>query len=119
MTYDGTIAWFGVKWDAPMTDEAPEEPTPVGDHCMYCSEIIAAGESGITMPYMRDAHLKPERAPAHIECFLRSIIGSVAHQQHRCSCYGGTEDDSDARSYREQAREAMAWLMEHRGQESP
>lgn len=31
----------------------------------------------------------------HLECFIRSIVGSVAHQTRQCSCCGGTgEDDS-------------------------
>lgn len=120
--YEGTIRWFGVKWDSPMTDEAPEVPAPIGEECMYCTEAILPGESGVTMPYVGSLDEPLQRLPAHIECFVRSMIGSVAHQQGRCSCFrpiritfaGCTEDDSDDRSYRAQAREAMSWLMEHR-----
>lgn len=106
-----SLQWFGVRWNAPIMEEAPEIPVPVGYRCLYCEEVITTDESGVTMPSIEAAGTT--RRPIHIECFLRSTLGSVAHQEQRCTCFGGTAEDSDDRSYREQARELMSWLIEH------
>lgn len=39
----------------------------------------------------------------HIECEVRSIVGSVGHQQEKCSCFGGTEEDPPDMTQREGA----------------
>lgn len=45
--------------------------------CGYCGEQMKPGE-----PVTEAANL-------HAECAFRMVGGSVAHQQRRCSCYGG------------------------------
>lgn len=107
--------YFGVRWDAPAFEDAPELPTPVGERCLLCDEPIREGESGIVIGYV-GADLEPGVAPEHIECFLRSILGSVSHLEKRCSCYGGSDSHGTTRttrSYRAQARESMEWLILH------
>jgi hypothetical protein len=47
----------------------------------------------------------------HIECGLRSVVGSVGHQAHRCSCHGGTEEDPPGMTRREAARAAMTYFQ--------
>jgi hypothetical protein len=50
----------------------------------------------------------------HRECNLRGIIGSVAHQQKRCSCFGGTDsDEEDGMTRRERAQAAMDYFVSH------
>jgi hypothetical protein len=94
-------------------EEATEAPVPIGYRCLFCEEIIVADESGVITPYLGIGMGEPQRRPGHIECWLRSVLGSVAHQEQRCTCFGGSIDDSDDRSYRVQARELMSWLIEH------
>lgn len=42
-------------------------------------------------------------AQFHPECLTRSIVGSVGHQLHRCSCYGGHFEDPRGMTKREAA----------------
>jgi hypothetical protein len=51
---------------------------------------------------------------AHRSCFIRTIVGSVAHQLKTCSCYvpGSTEGDADGLTRRE-AADAAARLFKH------
>ncbi len=60
--------------------------TPVGERCDHCGELIGAGDVG-TIDIYSDVY--------HLECNLRTIIGSVAHVERRCSCYGGPDSDVD------------------------
>jgi hypothetical protein len=43
----------------------------------------------------------------HSECFFRSVAGSVAHQERRCSCFGGNDDEDPTLSKRESAKAAF------------
>lgn len=105
--------YFGVKWDAPAYEDAVEVPTPLGESCLYCREPIVEGESGLMMPYVGNDGAAV-MAAGHIECELRSMLGSVAHLEGRCSCCGGAGNgDAGRASYREAARETMSWLIEH------
>lgn len=109
--------YFGVKWNAPAFENAVEFPCPEGEKCLLCNEKIVAGESGVMMGYV-DEKGDGGVAPQHIECFLRSIFGSVAHLELRCSCHdtaAPTTTTRVARSYRSQARETMEWLLLHGG----
>lgn len=76
-----------------------------------CQFPIEDGESGIITGYV-GAQGETGTAPQHIECFLRSILGSVAHLRGTCSCFGGTDVET-RENYRQQARETMAWLTQH------
>lgn len=78
-----------------------------------CEQLIVEGESGVIIGYVRDDGAGT--APEHIECFLRSVLGSVPHMEGRCSCHGGTEDAQGR--YRAQARETMEWLMVDRAKQ--
>lgn len=104
--------YFGVRWNAPAFESAPELPCPVGEKCLLCTQEIIDGESGVMMAYI-DAQGDGGVAPQHIECHLRSILGSVAHLEMRCTCYGGSvqEEGQSGRNYRAQARETMEWLI--------
>ena len=72
--------------------------TPANANCVWCAEPILPEEDGI---------IEENGGCEHIECFIRSIVGSVAHQEHRCPCYGGSEDhDENGMTKRAAARAA-------------
>lgn len=104
------MGWFGTRWDAPAFEDAPEVPVPFGAECLGCSELIEADDAGITMPYITH-DMQARRGAYHLECHLRSILGSVAHLEHRCSCFGGGGHDGYSRA---DARAVMEWLDRHR-----
>jgi hypothetical protein len=97
-----TMKWFGTHWGAPVCDELPHVATPVGTLCIHCEEAVEEKDSGII--YAGGS------TPAHIECFMRGIAGSVAHQEKRCSCYvhGADEGDPPGMTKREAARAAYS-----------
>lgn len=109
-----TMAYFGRRWDAPVFDDMQAVETPVGQTCLNCTEPVEHDDSGVVMPHM-DARGNVYPSPVHLECHLRSVLGSVAHLEGRCSCATGRRaDDRTAQSYRDQARATLAWLQEHR-----
>ena len=71
---------------APLLNWGRWTATPANSRCAWCAEPILQGEDGIEHPNGRCEH---------IECFIRSIVGSVTHQNHRCPCYGGSEDHDE------------------------
>ena len=101
--------WFGEPWPSGICyktddlgrDVIPHEwnydmqvPTPVGTVCWWCLEDIKDGDQGLMMPSM-NAKGEAEIGAQHRECGLRSVMGGLAHQQKRCTCFGGTQDDMD------------------------
>jgi hypothetical protein len=72
---------------------------PVGELCFHCREPISEDDTGfairsIGMPHafeIGDGTYLIE----HRECHLRSLIGSVAHVQKRCSCFVPDADETD------------------------
>lgn len=86
------MLYFGpTKWGM---DSIPSTKTPIGDFCYYCEEYIGAQDYGVMMPTI-DAKGACVLRGQHRECFLRAIIGSVAHVKKHCSCFGGSEKDGD------------------------
>ncbi|MGZ8317534.1 MAG: hypothetical protein ACXWVD_00395 [Telluria sp.] len=77
--------------------------TPVGALCMLCNETVAEGDIG---------NIDEAGNAMHYECQMRGVIGSVAHQEKRCSCYGGTEPDLPDGMTRRQAALAAVRLWE-------
>jgi hypothetical protein len=70
------------------------------ERCLHCNEPILAGER--VMPINDGQDL------LHRECMIRMVMGSVAHQEERCSCFGGTGEDDPDLSIRENAKAAAA-----------
>lgn len=85
---------------------------PVGQLRIYCEERIEEADSGLLIPYLGATSSEVE-VPYHRGCFTRTIVGSVAHQLGRCSCYGGDGEDSPGISKRESAKMAEA-LAHHK-----
>lgn len=103
------MRWFGVAPFSPACEDVPHVPTPVGVPCSYCDDPIEPRDRG----YYYSGDAPP---PVHYECFIRQIIGSVGHQQKRCSCFGGHTEDPIGVSRHEAARLAVAlWEATHGG----
>ena len=101
------MKWFGIALVDP---EQAQVPTPVGQPCGFCREPIQIGDRGCTIPDFAGFE-----NPFHFECHMRLVIGSLAHQQRRCSCYGGREHDPPGMSLRQAARAAWEYWLAHRG----
>jgi hypothetical protein len=97
------MKWFGVSWGAPMCDECPHVPPPIGEFCAHCDEAILANDSGV---------IYSNGPAAHRNCFIRGVAGSLAHLQKRCSCFvpGATEGDPPGMSKREAANAVAEFL---------
>jgi hypothetical protein len=87
-------AWFGKRGTGGAYKETPQTETPVGVKCLYCIEAIQMGDDG---------WIYSSGQAVHSECNLRMIVGSVAHQQRRCSCFGGSGSDGEDGMTRRQA----------------
>lgn len=75
--------------------------------CSWCAEPVRADEQ----------HRNFLQA-MHVECGLRSIVGSVAHQERRCACFGGAEEDNPNLTKRENAQAAMKCFYMNQAQRS-
>jgi hypothetical protein len=105
------MKYFGGRHSAICADlERIEAPTCAP--CAHCGELIRATDDGFALPVLGE----PILAAYHRECFLRAIVGSVAHQRRLCSCYvpGATCGDNPKLSTREAARYAVQ-MWERRG----
>jgi hypothetical protein len=75
--------------------------------CQYWTEPLLAGDDGWILC---------NGAVLHHECNLRGVVGSVAHQERRCSCFGGTaNDEEDGMTRRQGARAAVEYFEMHQG----
>lgn len=63
--------------------------------CLWCEEVIGPGEP---FEITNCGALR-----LHRECIIRSVVGSVGHQQKTCSCFGGTMEDPAGATRREAA----------------
>jgi len=95
-----TTFYQGRRWDAPMADDAVLADL-TGLTCGMCQEKIEYDEDAMRMGGV-----------FHTECLLRSTLGDVPHLERRCLCFGGSDHDEKG-SYREGAKRAVAWLIEH------
>lgn len=96
------MRWFGPRWDSQICDDLEEVPVPVGAVDHLCGELIDEGDNGVMMTGLTEAGGWQDM-PVHKECFLRSVVGGVAHLQGRCRCHGGDAHDDDTMTYRESA----------------
>lgn len=75
--------YFGAAWDAPVTDDGTQVPTPVGERCYGCTEAIAEGDRGYPRPGL-GGDGQPVELYVHVECDLQGIVG---HMVSLCDCY--------------------------------
>lgn len=95
------MLYFGSEWP----DDLPKTSQPVGVHCLNCNEPILENESGVRIVYIGEE--RTGFAYQHRECHLRGVFGSVGHQQKKCSCYGGSEEDPPGLTKRQAAIAAV------------
>jgi hypothetical protein len=98
------VLWFGEPWLSYICyDETGRRldenrvPFPEGKTCLWCTEPVRPGESGIVMP-----HIPSGLVYAHHECSFRNVTGSV-------SCMKGEHNHDSGRSYREEALDVWAY----------
>jgi hypothetical protein len=98
------MKFFGVRYYSAAYIDAEHVDTPVGETCVHCGEPIESRDDGWVIP--------PGAQPFHRACFMRGIIGSVAHQQRRCSCFvwGSRMEDDPALTRRQAAEAAVRYL---------
>ncbi len=99
------MKWFGITMINP---KGCATETPVGVPCGFCQEPITAADRGCTVP-----NTEGGETPYHFECHIRLAVGSLAHQQGKCSCYGGTEHDPPGMTLRQAAMAAFEYWIEY------
>jgi len=90
----GVVVYFGERWDSPFFDAVAglkiiHRDVPVGVPCYWCEDLIVEGERGLFRPVVRPSGSTVE--PIHAECGLREALGSFAHLNGLCSCFGQEE----------------------------
>lgn len=95
-----SLKWFGTSWGAPICDFRRHVAVPVGRPCIFCEEPIDVADAGFIDP----------PGVSHYACFMRQIIGSVAHIEKRCGCYvkDALELDDPNLTVRQAAEAAVA-----------
>lgn len=115
--------------------ELPRVDVPIGKSCGWCDEVFVEADLGVIVTHVgalpnyvgpppadiedapKDFFLSEDKGPIavgsaiayHRECFMRQIVGSVAHQKGTCTCFGGTEAETPADlSPRQEAVAAVA-----------
>lgn len=75
---------------------------PLPAACLRCHEPV--------LPTDQRQYYANRPEPVHHACWMRPIIGSVAHLAQRCSCYvpGAAEGDDPALTRRQAAEAALA-----------
>lgn len=77
--------------------------------CPFCGEPVLENEKSETMMFIgKDGTASNKQI--HYECQARSIVGSVAHQQMRCSCHGGDGGDHEFPTKRIAAKAALSYF---------
>lgn len=113
---DHVVQYFGEKVDlAFLTDATLQQvPTPVGKVCIYCTEQVADTDRGFLRAVMH-SQTSATVEPVHVECDIRSMLGSPQHLRRECTCYRpGGLTETDGRTWREQARETVALINAER-----
>lgn len=98
------MRWFGPAPFSNACIDTPHAPTPIAT-CVWCEEPFAEDDSGYLVPHMDGG--PPTEHAYHPDCWQRQITGSVAHIEHRCACYGGSEEDPPGMTRREAATAAV------------
>jgi len=104
------VKFFGRR--PAVCDDDQRIAAPTCAPCAHCGEAIGKQDDGFAIPSYDGGDILI-MAPFHRACFLRGIVGSVAHQRRECSCFGGLGED-DPKLTRREAAQAALDLWEHR-----
>lgn len=78
----------------------------IDPRCVYCGTVCHEDDSDWHV-FLTDC-----RRILHFACQVRMIAGSLAHQQGRCSCYGGVDEDPPGLTLRQGALVALGyWIV--------
>ncbi len=114
------FGWFGEPWwsyvcfdESGRLIEEMRKPFPTGESCLYCREQFdeAAGDSGTATVAVTTEGTTIRHV--HKECQFRQVAGGLAHQEHRCHCYGGDGNGTQGMTLRQEALEV--WKRHHKG----
>jgi hypothetical protein len=79
------------------------------DGCALCGEPV---EPDYVPPNGAD-QARCNGRPAHNECMVREALGGIGHLEDHAHWCGQMGDPDGGRTYRESAREVMAWVQRH------
>ena len=101
---DASAAEHAIEWE-------PREKVLNAVTCGHCEETVGMKEGGYILPTFGDRQFTPYHEP----CFIRTIVGSVSHQQRTCSCFGGVlTDEPKGMTRRQSARASVMYFMSRR-----
>lgn len=111
MTEERTFGtYFGEAWPSGVCDEGRQVPTPVGELCCYCGELIEADHQGTFIANGYDPQL-PSFLPQHKECSLRSVMGGIGHIEDHARWCLKEHDPDGARTPRQSSLEVWEWVQ--------
>lgn len=77
------MQYFGKSWGAPICEQIPEVPVPIGKVCVGCGNTIKEADSGLILPFSGikddDGLVQPflgddgHSVSYHIDCFLKNV----------------------------------------------
>jgi hypothetical protein len=110
------MRFFGKeRWGDPSVEHMP---VPVGAPCFHCEEALDSDDLGVAMGVLKTngpgGMTVCDEEPYHRECFLRLVVGSVAHQERRCTCFAGTANEDESGMTKRQAALAALKTYERR-----
>lgn len=86
----------------------------VDEQCLYCLEPVGERRRDDSFAGISDVVMTADGPRlSHRACSIRNVVGSVAHQEKRCSCYGGTSHDEEFASARDAAIAAARRFCEN------
>ena len=79
------MKWFGTNWGGAVCEAREHVSTPVGRHCGYCVEVIAAGDDGVLLPIVSSSSNEWAivMVPVHLLCMLRSVLPVIVHRDYK------------------------------------
>ena len=78
--------------------------------CIWCEERVEDLADLRELPMLGGP---TSSAYYHNDCLIRSLVGSVAHQEGRCSCHGGVDEDDPALTRRQAATAAAEYFRQY------
>lgn len=106
--------YFGAPWPSEICDGGRQLPTPVGELCVLCSELIAPHDQGVYIGTVATVDAPPSLQPCHRECEFREVMGGIGH--HRDHTYWCKEqhDPDGGLTSRQSALEVWALFTKDR-----